>query len=194
MGRPRRSPLLPVLRSDALGRTLAAVLFAPDAMHVRAISDRTQLPYSVVQREIDRLEASRLVRSTRVGTARVVRANAQHPYFAELRALLLKAYGPAETLAELLAGEHDLAEAYIYGSWAARYEGEWGEPPADVDVLLVGDIARGRREELEAEAEDVLGQPVQIEVVPRDEWSTPRSGFVRTVKGRALVPIELGGE
>jgi hypothetical protein len=182
-------PLAPVLRSDALGRTLAAILLSPDPLHIRAISDRTGLPYSVVQREIDRLEESRLVRSTRFGRSRVIRANPQHPLFPELRALLLKAYGPAEMLAELLAGEKDVSEAYIYGSWAARYVGEWGEPPADVDVLLIGDVGVARRDELEAEAEDLLGQPVQIEVLPEKDWASEENPFVRTIKGRPIVPI-----
>ena len=32
-----------------------------------------------------------------------------------------------------------MEEAYIFGSWARRYEGELGPPPADIDVLIVGD-------------------------------------------------------
>jgi hypothetical protein len=98
MGRARTSPLAPLLRSDALGRVLAAIVLNPESMHLRAISDRTQLPYSVVQREVDRLERDHLVKSTRFATARVVRPNIDHPLFPELRALLLKAFGPREVL------------------------------------------------------------------------------------------------
>lgn len=161
-------------------------------MHLRAISEHTQLPYSVVQREIDRLEKGHLLRSTRFASSRIVRPNENHPLLPELRALLLKAYGPREVLSELLATEGGIAEAYIYGSWAARYRGEWGEPPADVDVLLVGKVQPSRREELEAEAEDFLGQPVQIEVVAPRDWTAERSTFVRTLKQRPLVPIRTG--
>lgn len=192
MGRPRTSPLAPVLRSDAVGRILAAVVLSSEPLHLRAISERTEVAYSVVQREIDKLERSQLVRSTRFATSRSVRANENHPLFRELRALLLKAYGPREVVAELLAAEPGVQQAYIHGSWAARYSGEWGEPPADLDVLIVGDVRPARREELEAEAEDGLGQPVHIEVVEPDEWRAATSAFLRTVKQRPLIPVGSG--
>jgi predicted nucleotidyltransferase len=41
----------------------------------------------------------------------------------------------------MLATIDGVAEAYIYGSWAARYHGEPGSIPADVDVLVVGTAA-----------------------------------------------------
>src|SRR5437763_7096748 len=126
MGRPRRAPLLPLPWSEAHGRVLAAVVLSDEGLHLRAIADRTELPYSVVQREVDRLERGRLVTSQKVNTARVVRANVHHPLYPELRALLLKAYGPREVLEELLADEDSVKAAYLFGSWAARYEGQWG--------------------------------------------------------------------
>ena len=53
--------------------------------------------------------------------------------------LLALTYGPAAILPELLARVDGVREAYIYGSWAARYRGEPGTEPRDVDVLVVGD-------------------------------------------------------
>ena len=194
MGRPRRSALLPLLRSDAEARVLAAILLSHESMHVRALADQTRLSYSVVQREVDRLERAGLVGSQRIAGSRVVRPNENHPLFAELRALLLKAYGPQYVLGEILSEEGGVSEAFIYGSWAARYDGEWGPAPADIDVLLIGTVERRRAEELEAEAEDRLGQPVQIEVVPPDEWREPRAPFTRTLKRRPLVPVLTAGE
>jgi predicted nucleotidyltransferase len=189
MGRPRASALLPLLRSDALARVLAAILLAPDSLHLRALADRTQLPYSVVQREVDRLESSGLVTSTRFANSRLVRPNEHHPLFHELRALLLKAYGPRDVLEDLLREEEGIRNAFIFGSWAARYQGDWGSLPADIDVLVVGRPSISRIEEIEAEAEDMLGQPVQIQVVPETEWQRPTEGFTRTVQKRPLVPL-----
>jgi predicted nucleotidyltransferase len=192
MGRPRRPPLAPLPWSEAHGRVLATVLLAPEALHLRAIADLTQLPYSVVQREVDRLERGDFVKTTKFHTARVVRANEQHFLFPELRALLLKAYGPTVVLRELLANEGGIDAAYLFGSWAARYEGQWGDSPADVDVLVVGSMPLARAEELEAKAEDLLGQPVQLTVVPSEEWRRGKAPFVQTVRQRPLVPIEVG--
>ncbi len=48
-------------------------------------------------------------------------------------------YGPVAVLGELLASVPGVAEAYVYGSWAARYRGQAGDVPRDVDVLVIGD-------------------------------------------------------
>ncbi len=189
MGRPKRSSLVALPWSEAHGRVLAAVVLAAEGLHLRAIADRADLPYSVVQREVDRLEQGGLVTSTKFHTARVVRPNIHNRLFPELRALLLKAYGPVEVLRQLLVDEETIEAAYLFGSWAARYEGEWGEPPADLDVLIVGATPPRRVEELEADAEDRLGQPVQITLVPPRDWHSRKSGFVRTVRQRPLVAI-----
>ena len=189
MGRSRLSALLPLLRSDALARVLATIVLSPDSLHLRSIADRTRLAYSVVQREVDRLETSGLVQSTRFASSRVVRPNERHPFYEELRALLLKAYGPREVLAELLQPVAGIREAFLFGSWAARYAGEAGPPPADLDVVVVGRPSIGRIEEIEVEAEDRLGQRVQIQVVPPEDWDAPTGGFIRTVQQRELVPL-----
>lgn len=52
--------------------------------------------------------------------------------------LLAVTYGPLPVLTDLLSAATGVEEAYIYGSWAARYLGEPGSVPQDVDVLAVG--------------------------------------------------------
>jgi hypothetical protein len=189
MGRAAPSALAPFLRSEALGRVLAAILLADDSLHLRAIADRTQLPYSVVQREVDRLEETTLLSSTRFGNARVVRPNEQHVLYDDLRRLLLKAYGPVEAIRGVISDIPAIDEAFIFGSWAARYSGEWGASPQDIDVLLVGDPPRDLVDLAQADGEDALGLPVQITVVSPRDWSEARTGFVRTVKQRPLVRV-----
>lgn len=191
MGTPAPSALLPILRSDALARVLATVVLAEESLHIRAIADRTDLPYSVVQREVDRLESVKLVVSQRFAASRIVRPNESHPFYVELRALLVKAYGPRDIISEVLRDVPGIDEAFLYGSWAARYAGEWGDSPADVDVLVIGNPERRRLEEVEADAEDRLGRPVQITVASASEWNRPRSGLIRTIKTRPLVRVEF---
>lgn len=132
MGRPRRADLLPIFRSDAQARVLAAIFLASEERppHVRVIADETGLPYSTVQREVAALEAAGLVRGTTWATAKVVRPDESSPYFTELQSLILRSYGPAAMLAPALEGRPGVVDAYIFGSWAARYHGEAGGDPA----------------------------------------------------------------
>jgi predicted nucleotidyltransferase len=145
-------------------------------------------------READRLERAGLIRSERIGRSRTLVPNDDSPYFRDLYNLLLKAFGPITVLATELSKIDGVEQAYIYGSWAARYAGEPGPDPADLDVLVVGDPPSG------LELNDVaiglfsrLGREVNLHVVEPAAWDAAESGFLREVRSRPLVPIELSG-
>ena len=46
--------------------------------------------------------------------------------------------------AEELEGVEGIEKAYLFGSWAARYAGEAGRAPADLDVLVIDARLSGR--------------------------------------------------
>lgn len=160
-------------------------------MHVSELAERSRLPFSTAQRELDRLEHAGLIRSERVGRARLIRLDQTSPYLDDLRSLTLKAYGPATVLAGFLHDVGGIDQAFIFGSWAARYLGQPGPPPGDIDVLVVG---QPELEPLYAAceaAEDVLGRAVRPTVVEPQRWEEADTGFLRTVRNRPLVPIDL---
>lgn len=65
-------------------------------------------------------------------------------------------------LTDLLAGSAGVSAAFICGSWAARYGGEPGPVPHDIDVLVVGTVDRDDLEEIARAAQEKLGRPVDI--------------------------------
>lgn len=56
-------------------------------------------------------------------------------------------------LAEELEGVRGIEKAYLFGSWAARYAGEAGRPPADLDVLVIGSLNRDELDDAAQRAE-----------------------------------------
>lgn len=164
-------------------------------VHLRAIADRAGLPFSTVQREVERLEDAGIVRSQRFAQARVVRPNEASPFVAELRSLLLKTYGPVSVLEEALEGVPGVRAAYLFGSWAARYHAEPGPLPGDVDVLVVvtEEVDPDRVYDACAAAADALGHDVQPTIVDQSKWRDPDSAFLRTVRDRPLVELAVGG-
>jgi hypothetical protein len=50
--------------------------------------------------------------------------------------------GPHYVIGQQLAEVDGLPEAVLYGSWAARFQGEPGELPNDIDVLIAGTADR----------------------------------------------------
>ena len=96
-------------------------------------------PHAVVHKEVSRLVDAGILVDSRRGRSRFVRANPDYRLLRPLTELVAGTYGPVPVITELVRSEcSGVEEAYIYGSWAARYDGDPGATPADVDVLVVG--------------------------------------------------------
>jgi DNA-binding transcriptional ArsR family regulator len=184
---------LPIFR-PALARLLAEVLVyeAERPMSLSELSRRTGIPLSTVQRDADVLEDAGLIRSDRIGNTRLIEANAESPYVDDLRSLLQKVYGPAALVGTLLSVVPDIDEAFIYGSWARRYRGESGPPPADIDVVVVGDADPAVVYAAAREAERLLRRDVDPLIVTASEWERP-AGLLRRIKEGPLVALEVRG-
>lgn len=184
--------LAPLLRSDLQGELLASLFLHPDDEHT--LSDLARLlkaPLTTVHSEVERLAAGGLLEERRVGRARLVRASHTHPLAPSLTELLTLTYGPVAVLPELLRGLPGLERAFLYGSWAARRLGEAGPPPQDIDVLLVGPVARRAAAKAQGAATAALRREVNLTILDPGEWARPSSGFAATVKAGPLVPIDL---
>jgi len=105
--------------------------------------------------------------------------------------ILELSYGPLVVLPEILARVGKVREAYIYGSWAARYVGEAGSAPRDLDVLLVGSPSRREMTAASADASARLGLEVNITRVDTRAWEHDDDGFVATVKARPHVALAI---
>jgi predicted nucleotidyltransferase len=188
----RSDQLTPLFRSPSQGRILAVLLLGrpEESLTISQIGRRARVPSSTAHREIDRLERHGLVTSERFAQTRLVRPNERNPYLDDLRSLVLKAYGPAAVLAELLSRVAGIEAAYVFGSWAARLAGDAGPPPGDVDLLIVGHPDPDALDAVVREAEAILGREVEPTVVSPSEWEAARSPLLRTIKKRPLVPVE----
>lgn len=190
-----RSRLLPLLRSPLLGELLAWIYLHPETSYsVTELARQFKVSQSTVSREADRLAEASLVREERRGTLRLLRADLTNPLARPLTELLALTYGPAAVLAELLAPIAGVAEARIYGSWAARYSGEAGPPPRDVDVLVVGEADEDDLADAAQAAERRLGREVNIHQVPAAAWRSPGNDpFLLSVRTRpSYLLVESG--
>jgi len=187
--------LLPIFRSDGQGRLLARVYLEPDRPGSLAqLARELELDDGGITREANRLERAGLVRSERVGRSRILHPNEDSPYYPELSGLLLKAFGPATVIAPALREVPGVEQAFLFGSWAARYVGVPGSGPADIDVLLVGSPDRTAVYAVASEVEAVLGREVNPIIVSRERWDEASEGFIREVKKSPLVELDIDRE
>jgi DNA-binding transcriptional ArsR family regulator len=176
------------LRSQQQGEILALLLGDPDLeLSLTEIASRTGAPHASVHREIERAEQAGLVVTRRLGNTRLVRANTASPYYAGLAEVLTRAFGVPAVLAQALQPVSGIAAAYIYGSWAARHEGQTGlRPVGDIDVLILGEPDRDQLYAALSDAEERLGRPVQATIRDADWLNTGSGAFHDTVTSRPL--------
>lgn len=147
--------------------------------------------HSQVHGEVTRLTTAGWALDRKVGRSRLIRAATEHAMYRPMVQILEPSYGPLVVLPEILSGVEHIREAYIYGSWAARYVGEAGSAPRDVDVLLVGSPTRRGMTAAAAEASARLGLEVNITRVDTRAWERDDDGFVATVRSRPHVALAI---
>jgi len=185
--------LLPILRSGFQGEFLAWLFLHPEReFSLTELAERFGVSRSTVMREANHFVAAGLVDERRQGNLRFVRARTDTVVAGPLAELLAVTYGPTAVLGELLALVPGVEEAYVYGSWAARYRGQGGDVPRDVDVLVVGDADEDDLFDAARSAERVLGREVNIRRVSSQAWQEPGSDrFLSSLRSRPLVRLEL---
>lgn len=186
------SRLLPLFRSDGQRKLLARVYLAPDRpVPLAELARELGIDRAGLKREADRLEEAGLIRSRRSGRQRYLYPDRESPYYDDLYGLLVKAFGPATLIGPELMSIAGIEHAYLYGSWAARYQGEPGLDPVDIDIVVVGAPSRIALAGAESRLTELLGRDVNITVVASAEWDAGASGFLKDVQSHPLVPIAL---
>ena len=190
-------PLLPLLRSRVQGDLLALLYLHPNRDY--SLTEAAALigaSVKTVHTEASRLIATGFVRDSRRGNVRLLRAVTDTPVSRPLTDLLAVTYGPLPVLNDLLADVEGITQAFIYGSWAARYLGEPGPVPGDVDVLVVGTADPDDLDEIARAAQSRLGRPVDIRRIRPAAWASPdpTDPFLASVRERPLVELHLPGQ
>jgi DNA-binding Lrp family transcriptional regulator len=184
------SSLAPILRSDTQGRILARLLTDPTKSYsLSELVEWADTSMPTVQREVRRAEAAGVVKTEKVGPTRLARANPDHPLFDALRRIILATYGPPAVVAREFAHIDRADAVLLFGSWAARYLGQPGRAPNDVDVLVIGTPDRDDVDDAAERAERDIGLPVQATVRSPAQWSTDHDSFIREIRSRPLLVV-----
>jgi predicted nucleotidyltransferase len=132
----------PISLSDALfprvrQRVLGLLYGQPDrSFFTNEVINLAGSGRGAVQRELADLAAAGLLRVSMQGNQKVYQANTAAPVFGELRGLVLKTFGLADTIREALQPLASQTEAaFIFGSVAKQED----TASSDVDLMIVSD-------------------------------------------------------
>lgn len=181
--------MVPIFRSPLQARLLLHVLLSDEPATAAELARILKAPEPTVSREVRRLLDAGLLTGERVGRATVVRPAVDNPATAPLRQLLIVTYGPAYLIEQALADVDGIEHAYVHGSWAARYQGEPGPSPGDVDVLIIGTPSRAVVDDALDALENQLGREINVTYLSADRWRRADDPFIATVRHRPLVEL-----
>ena len=173
--------LMPVFRSQNQGAILALLLSDPTAEYnlTQIAGELGSAEHPVakqsVQKEVDRLVDAGILVQRYWGRNRLIRANTDHPAVDALTQLALVTFGPHTVIAEEFSDLPGVEEVLIFGSWAARYRGQTGPAPADIDVLVIGSAGRMATTDAARRAEERLHIPVNAQTCTPDQWRDPQN-------------------
>jgi DNA-binding transcriptional ArsR family regulator len=187
--------LIPLFRSDQQLRILG-VLFAQvgDELSIGDLAGEAGVAQATASREVARLEEHGLVVSRSIGRSKFVRPNWDLPWAPELRSILMQTVGVLGCLGEVFECERGIDSAFIFGSWAARYQGREGPFPRDVDVLVVGDASLRSVRRLCKKVQADLRIEVNPVIVDHHNWNNADpEPFIAQLKDQPLVPIPIAG-
>lgn len=185
--------LLPLLRSRLQGEVLAWLLLHPDDRpSLSEIAEAVGTTVPTVKREVDRLEEAGLVTSSMRGRNRVVAPTTNHRLYRPLAEVMALTFGPVGLMREALEPVAGIVEAFIHGSWAARFEQQPGAVPDDIDVIVIGTPDRDELYEAIDAVERRLRREVNYRVVSPQAWEADEGSFKTTVSSRAQVHL-IGG-
>jgi DNA-binding transcriptional ArsR family regulator len=188
--RSKAPDLLPIFRSRYQAEILAWLYLHPGTEHtITDLAARAGVALSTLHREVERLTTAGLIRDRLVGRTRLLTAAIDHPAAGPLTQLLAVSFGPLAVVADEFAEVPNVESVHIYGSWAARYRGDPGPPPADVDVLVVGQPTRADVYAASDRAQERLGIPVNPSLRTHDQWLNPTDGLVQQIQASPFVTV-----
>lgn len=130
----------PISLSDALfprvrQRVLGLLYGQPDrSFFTNEVINLAGSGRGAVQRELADLAAAGLLRVSVQGNQKVYQANTAAPVFSELRGLVLKTFGLADTIREALQPlASQIAAAFVFGSVAKQQD----TASSDVDLMII---------------------------------------------------------
>lgn len=182
-------PLFPLLRSELQARILVRTVLGGEEESVASLAAAIEADAGNTAREVIRLERGGVLASRRVGRTKLVRVDGDAPFYRPLYDLVTIVLGPVSVLAGRLATVGGIVFADIFGSWAARYRGEEGPAPADIDLLVVGNPDRDDLYEVAQDASRLLNREVNPVVVSERRWDTSDDGFIVELRTRPRVTV-----
>lgn len=147
--------------------------------HTQIVRD-LKMPVSAVQTELKKLSDVGFLKIEREANIKFFRVNKDFPLYHELKSIIYKTIGLADTLKENLSKIGHIEVAFIYGSVAKNTE----DVRSDIDLMIIGEPNMDELHKTVSMAEEALSREINFTVFSAEEWRKnikTKRGFATTV-------------
>ncbi len=177
-----------------MGKALAILYLHPDREYsLTDLAHAIGVSASTLHRDIGYLTESGFLIQRTDGRSRKLSARQDHALAVPMRQLVTSTFGPPAVIAEELSTVSGIDQELIFGSWAARFVGEPGKFPNDVDVLVVGHPRLREVHEAVAAASARLSIDVNATVVSGERWRNSDDPLMASIRSRPSVLLTFEG-
>lgn len=156
-----------LISSKARVEVLKLFFFNPENRYYqRQISSLTHQPIRAIQREVERMEKLGLLETIIEGNRNYYKLKHNTPYFNEIRGIVLKSVGIADTLKIYLANNNNIQFAFIYGSYARNQE----TSDSDIDLFIIGDVSAREMSKVLSKPKSELGREINYAIFALKEY------------------------
>ena len=148
-------------------KLITKLMMEPDRQfYIREISRETNIPYSMVYKELDNLEHLGIITSQKKGKITLLSVNKETPYYRDLRSLIMKTTGIYNIIQDQLRKHTDIEYLLVFGSVANGEDTQ----DSDIDLMVIGDIPEIELIEEAREIEKNVGRELNYILWTRDEF------------------------
>lgn len=140
--------------------------------YLRELSKEFSLSPNALKGELDNLSKAGYLEREQSGRSVYFRANTKHPFFPEINSIVRKTLGIDRLIEEVMQSLGQVEHVYILDDYAE------GRDSGIIDLLIVGDVNRGKLEELQRITEGKISRMVRTMVMSPDDFDASRSVFL----------------
>jgi DNA-binding transcriptional ArsR family regulator len=152
--------------------------------YLRELSDEFRVSPSQVKEELNQLNRTGLLTSSRQGRQIHYQANIEHPLFPELHSMVRKALGMDRILDSIVKRLGELELAFLLDDYAD------GKDSGIIDLGLVGNIDHANLADLVQKTERYIGRKIRTLVLTRSEYRSMAS----MLEKRPMLVLWANGE
>jgi len=190
----RTVKLLPLFRSENQAKLLTALVLSGKPLSVGELAKYANIGHSTALHALNTLVVSGILSSKEEGRKHLFTLDIEGKLLEIITDLVNYTYGPKDIITESFLSADYIKSAYIYGSWAARYNQVPGPVPNDIDLIIVGSKLKAEDKNNFENKLDILENKLFRDINPhfvsKEDWETESSEFIKKIKNSPLLIIK----